>query len=219
MTEPSADRPKIFVYIIESPSAMNIYQGVSEGDLLMKAILLDGIPCVVKCVVNKDVFLQAFTVGLSEMMDNNIGLIPIIHISAHGNSEGIQLTSQDIITWGELKAFLSPINKILQGCLIVCMSCCEGYSGIRMAMFTEDQELPYFALIGNAGSPLWSDTAVAYATFYHQIAKGERVTNAVESMRVASGDGRFYIETAQDSREGFLSFCEKADALEANKKF
>lgn len=36
---------------------------------------------------------------------------PFLHISAHGNENGIQLTDGTFIKWGELKNILTPINK------------------------------------------------------------------------------------------------------------
>jgi hypothetical protein len=56
-----------------------------------------------------------------------------------------------------------------------------------MAMFIEDAGYPFYAIVANSGKPLWSDTAVAYSTFYHLLSKGEFIVNAVAAMRIASG--------------------------------
>jgi len=211
MTLPPEKRLKFFVYIVESPSAPDLYHKRSEGDLLRQAINLDGIQCVARYAVTKEAFQAAIIIGLREEMEQFKNIVPILHISAHGNSDGIQLSNKEVISWSELRELLKPINKALQGCLIVCMSCCEGYAGTRMAMVPEDPDLPYFAIVGNSGSPLWADTAVAYSTFYHLIAKGEFVPKAVEAMRVASGDYNFVVETAKESRESYIEFVKKLD--------
>jgi hypothetical protein len=212
MTLPPEKRLKFFVYIIESPSAPDLYHKRSEGDLLRQAINLDGILCVSRYAVIKEAFEAAIKIGLHEVMEIHPNLIPILHISAHGFSEGIQLSNKEIVTWAELKELLKPLNKALQGYLIVCMSCCMGYAGTRMAMFTEDTDLPYFAIIGNGASPNWSDTAVAYATFYHLIAKGETVIDAVKAMCISSGDNQFYVETAKETRKSFIEYIQKLNA-------
>jgi len=212
MSLPPEERLKFFVYIVESPSAPDLYHKRSEGDLLKQAINLDQIPCVARYAVTKEAFEAAIKIGLHEEMELFPNLIPILHISAHGFSEGVQLSSKEIVTWTELRELLKPVNKALQGCLIVCMSCCEGYAGIRMAMIPEDPDLPYFAIIGNSASPNWSDTAVAYATFYHLIAKGEYVINAVNAMRISSGDDKFYVETAKETLESYMEYIQKLDA-------
>ena len=81
-----------------------------------------------------------------------------------------------------------------------------------MAMSAEDPELPFFAIVGSADSPTWSDTAVAYATFYHLVAKEEYVVDAVKAMRVASGVETFFITTAEEARQGFLEYIKTLDA-------
>ncbi len=56
----------------------------------------------------------------------------------------------------------------------------------------------------NGSKPLWADTAVAYSSFYHLVAKGEYITDAVNAMGVASGNNYFWVETAEGARQTFL---------------
>jgi hypothetical protein len=74
------------------------------------------------------------------------------------------------------------------------------------------------AIVGSSGSPTWSDTAVAYATFYHLIAKGEYVVDAVSAMRVASGVDTFFVTTAEEARQGYLDFIKKLNAGEVQEE-
>jgi hypothetical protein len=90
------------------------------------------------------------------------------------------------------------------------MSTCKGIEAIRMAFAekTENREAAY-AVVGNSGTPTWSETAVAYATFYHQVlSKGSYLPDAVEAMKVASGNNDFQI---------LLSFVEKNKKLFPSK--
>ena len=89
---------------------------------------------------------------------------------------------------------------------MVCMSSCEGYSGIQMAMHTENVGLPYYAIIGCGDSPTWSETAVGFATLYHQLYRGEHITQAVQAMRVASGKENFWLQHAEDTRQSYVQF-------------
>ena len=109
-----------------------------------------------------------------------------------------------IIGWDELKELLNPINRTLAGRLIVCMSSCNGFSGIRMAMHPEDDVLPFFALIGCADKPTWAETAVGYTTLYHQLCIGEHIRNAESAMQIASGNTKFFLEYGADSRQYYL---------------
>jgi hypothetical protein len=195
-----------FVYVIESPSPIDLYHKRTEGDLVAQALSLDGIPSATRTAINAEAFQAALTLGLAEEMDARPGLPPIVHLSAHGSSAGITLSSGDVVTWPALKALLVPLNRYLGGHLLVCMSSCEGYSACQMAMTIEDADPPYFAVIGNAGTPTWSDTAVAYSSFYHLLAKGVDVPVAIEAMKYASGDPNWAGTTAEQARRGFLEY-------------
>lgn len=206
MALPPDKRLKFFVFVIESPSAVDLYHGRTEADLLRRAIGLNQIRCASRTAINLDAFIAAIRVGLHEEMAANSGLIPILHISAHGFSEGIQLSSGEILDWKSLRELLKPVNKALNGALFVCMSTCEGYSGSRMAMVLDDPDHPFFAIVGNSEKPTWPEAAVAFASFYHLVANGHYVTDAVAAMRTASGNSTFFVTTAEEAKQGFLDF-------------
>lgn len=211
---PPESQYKFFVYIVESPSSADLYTGRSEGHLIQEAVNLNAIACVLRTVANRETFNMALSVGLAETMKVFVGLCPVIHISAHGSQDGIQLTDGEIVTWSELRRWLLPINKALNGLLLVCMSSCYGYAGIRMAMELQDQAYPYFALIGNSQTPTWPETAVAFTTFYHLFANGHLVGNAVSAMRTASGNQTFFLERAQASKEGYKNYLNTSAAAD-----
>lgn len=211
---PVENRFKFFVYIIESPSDVDLYLQRTEGNVLQQAVRLNLIQCEHRLAINSRSFRAALQVGLTEAMGLFAGAIPILHISAHGFSEGIQLSSGEVLNWAQLRELLLPINKALNGSLIVCMSTCEGYSGARMAMVANSDENPFLALVGNGSKPTWPETAVAFSTFYHLIANGYYVSDAVDAMRTASGNNKFYVTTAEESKQGYLDFIKTLDAAE-----
>lgn len=214
---PPEQRARFFVFVIESPSAADLYHRRSEGEIIRQAVELNGIKCVVKTAISPEAFDACLKVGLSEAMEQMPGFLPILHVSAHGSSHGIQLSNGYMLPWAELKEHLLPVNKALSGSLIVCMSSCEGYAGIRMAMHPGEDELPYLALIGCGDKPTWGETAVGYATFYHQLWRGEHISNAVGAMRVASGNQSFYTEHAQQSRQDFIEYISTVNTNEARE--
>lgn len=69
---------KFFVYIIESPSAPDIYHGRSEGLLVSRAISLDGISCVSRTAINQVAFAAAIRVGLPEAMKAFPDYLPVV---------------------------------------------------------------------------------------------------------------------------------------------
>ena len=218
MVVPPEERLKFFVFIIESPSSVDLYHRRSEGDIIQQAANLNQVSCIVKTTINYEAFEAALKIGLKQSMDIYPDSIPILHISAHGFSDGIQLSSGEIITWEQLANLLRPINQALNNSLVLCLSACEGYSGIRMAMTEEDEIFPYYAIVANGEKPLWSDTAVAYSTFYHLIAKGYFIRDAVNAMQTASGNDRFWIETAEGAKQTYLEHISKVDTQDAQQQ-
>jgi hypothetical protein len=208
---------KFSVYLVESPSPTDLYIGRSEGNLLLQAIQLNGIPCTARLAVNLEAFSAALQVGLVDAMNASPGTIPILHISAHGYRDGIQLTSGEILRWADLRELLVPLNEAFHGCLIVCMSTCEGYSGTRMAMVQQGEKMPFFALVGNCDKPTWPETAVGFATFYHLLAKGNTVVASVRAMQVASGNANFFESRATESQKGYMEYIAKLNAQEVRE--
>lgn len=212
------DRLKFFVFVIESPSSIDLYHRRSEGEILQQAANLNQIPCIVKTAINYEAFEASLKIGLKEAMDDFKGLIPILHISAHGFEDGIQLSSGQIINWEQLAELLRPLNQALENSLLFCLSCCEGYSGIRMAMTEEDRDHPYYAIVANVEKPLWSDTAVAYSTFYHLLAKGHFITDAVSAMQVAAGNDKFWLQTAEGAKQTYIEHISSIDTQEVQQQ-
>jgi hypothetical protein len=206
---------KFFVYIVESPSAPDLYHGRSEGGLVAQTIRLDLVPCIARTAINSEAFGAALKIGLPEAMKQCPDRFPILHVSAHGGKDGIQLSSGEIITWTQLRELLLPINESLQGALLLCMSACEGFNACQMAMEIQDAPHPYFAMIGNFGTPSWSDTAVSYLAFYHLLAKGHTVLDAVEAMKVASGDSQWVARKADEIRQSYIQFVNEKVTLVA----
>ena len=214
---PPDERTKFFVFVIESPSAVDLYHRRGEGDIVRQAVELNGIGCVVKTAISLDAFKACLKVGLSEAMAVRQGFLPLLHISAHGDLHGIQLSDGYVMQWAELKEYLRPVNQALGGSLVVCMSSCDGYSGIRMAMHPNEPDLPYLALVGCGDKPTWGETAIGYATFYHQLWRGEHVIQAVGAMRVASGNNRFFVEHAANSRKTYIDFLSSINPATAQQ--
>lgn len=182
--------------------------------MLQQAINLNQIACTLRLAVNLEAFTAAINIGLTEAMEAFPNKIPILHISAHGFSDGIQLSSGDIILWEQLRELLIPVNQALSGSFIVCMSTCEGYSGSRMAMDAKSNDHPFWAIIGNCGKPTWPETAVAFATFYHLIANGHYIVGAVEAMRTASGNDSFFVTTAEESKQVYIEYIKNINTTE-----
>jgi len=184
------DRNNSFsVYILESPSDNDFFNDRYEGDLLISSLKLLEIPAVKRTVVSDKYFEEAISVDSIMEFASRTQRLPIIHISAHGNRGGFELLDSTIIEWEFLIDYLKPINKILNGNLIVCMSTCKG--GFAREMISIEQEIIFSNLIGCLEDLDWRDTLVGFLTFYHLCNKGSSIEEAVNGMNEATGSKYF----------------------------
>ena len=195
---------------MESPNPSDVYTGRYEGDILRQAAALNDIPCVLRIAIDHEKFIHALTDGIKEDITNMYPKhLPILHISAHGKEDGIELSCGQFIKWDALKKLVAPLNNMLKGALLLCISTCKGGNACQMAMVPYPGDLPFFAVVGNMSSPSWSVTAIAYATFYHHLAKGESVAGAVNAMKIASKNDKFLIIKAAEAKQSFLDKINK----------
>ena len=194
-----------FVYIVESPSSDDFYNRVDEGKILCDALRLDGTPAITRTVISKANFQAALTAGIAEAIGEQGARVPVVHISAHGDENGLELSSKERISWRELADLLRPVNSTLKGELVVTMSCCMGSAGSQMAHQVADGGYPFSALVGSSSEPEWSDTVAGFLAFYHRSRKGASLDDAVVAMRAASGHNEFQLHFAVEARERYLA--------------
>lgn len=205
------------VYIVESPSPDDFYKQNFEGNALMQGLKLDNIASSYHQTVDLNSFKNAFRRGLVEYYkkSNDITL-PILHISAHGDKDGIQLTSGERLIWDELRELLIPINESLSKSigLILCLSTCYGLSGMRMAM--KDDSKAFGGIVANNDKPAWNETYLAYSVFYHLFRRGETVEKCITAMRLASGNSNFHYITQTFARQAYLLELKKQQQVMGN---
>ncbi len=197
-----------FVYVIESPADMDLLDGRSEGRSLCEALRLASIPHWYSLVTTPKTFEESLGSRLSEAL-SRFNQPPILHLSMHGNDEGVALTNGEFLTWENLRRSLIPLTNAMDGGILICMSSCFGGAGCRMAMH-EEKDYPFWALVGNSQSALWADAAVAYITFYHHFFKGIPVDQCVDRMRIASGDNNFMAFSGQSLKADWTSKMENS---------
>lgn len=197
---------KFFVHIIESPSAKDLLNSQLEGRLLIEGLRSAGIASYYNLAVNKTTFMESigrrFSAAIKEFG------IPFLHISAHGNKNGIELTDETFFNWSVLKNILLPINRILNGNLFLNISSCSGFFGCKMAMGL-DKEMPFFGLVGPTGEIDYADITIAFVAFYHNFAKGATGLDALEAMKKASGNNKFDIILATGAKKIWIDEVNK----------
>ncbi|ELS31415.1 hypothetical protein [Pseudanabaena biceps] len=179
-----------FVYIIESPSKYNLLDGIMEGKALLESLRLAQIPTSYNLVIDREMLKISLTSKLIQECQRLGNKLPLLHLSMHGNENGIELSDKDFVSWQELWKLIAPLSNYMNGGLIICMSTCYGSYGSYMANFGKNN-LIYASLIGNISTTNWADAAVGYITFYHLYFKELSIDQCVEAMKTASGDDGF----------------------------
>jgi len=190
-------KPAFYVHIVESPSPDDLLDGRTEGNTLCSFLELAEIPCQYNLVVDED-YLQ---VALSMRVLNAVkrfDLPPIIHIAAHGNENGIQLTNQcaskTILPWDRLRGHLTLLGQLLNPKIGLCMSSCGGAHGKKMAAVMRPEEIPMAWIVGTSMKVNYADAALAFAVFYRGLRRGDSESELIKAMRAASGVGDFNID-------------------------
>lgn len=154
------------VHIIESPSPDDILAEQYEGQILRGALRYGQVPVELHTAVDPLHFARALAAVItSYQLDQDS--FPIVHLSMHGNADGVAFTNDESIDWTELGDGLSFVNEALHDKLLVIMSACQGYNAIRMAR--RGGHAPFFALVGPSTNISWKDTVAAFVAFYHHV--------------------------------------------------
>ena len=187
-----------FVYIVDSLSSEDLFEGYSIAMALRDSLNAIGIPTVYTLATNEKTFEKAFQLRLIEY-SNLFNSVPIIHLCMHGNVEGISLTDRTLIKWSNLKNLLMFPQELL--CL--CMASCYGINAQAMA---NAYDSAFNFLVGNTDQVLPSDVTVAYLAFYnHFFHKDATIEQAVEAMKSASGDRNFVYTTGDETKKRYSS--------------
>jgi hypothetical protein len=186
------------IYIIESQSDVDILVGRSEGKTLSLGLELAGISNQYFQVINEDMLdkcLDFITEDIKNLKSNGLA-IPFLHFSAHGNKMGIGLSNNDFLDWNNLRLKIDSLNSKIQkivfqndsierSILHLCFSVCNGFHAAEIQ--GDIKENKYTFIIGPVEEVDWSDSLLAFMTFYHQIIhKDTKAITAVKNMNTAA---------------------------------
>ncbi|HEX7870704.1 MAG TPA: hypothetical protein VF455_11395 [Chryseobacterium sp.] len=168
------------IYIIESPSNDNLDIAQLEGDALYRALELANCDVTYKLVTSLEEFSEAFEFIIKDFYEKKgkFNAMPFIHISAHGDENGIELTNGDEVDWIDFKDELENINEKIGYILmpkgysqtisriVLCFSTCKGYNSFKI-WNNEQKTCPFQAVVGPTDDIEWSDSMTAFIVFYH----------------------------------------------------
>lgn len=183
------------VLIIESPGKQDVASGRSEGEALRRALEISGIRCRVDEAQDAANLTRAFDQAAAWINEKPNGrpAIATVHIAAHGDENGIGLTSGERVDWATLRALLlrladdtKRMNPRGLALIDLCMSSCCGAFAARM--FDAGLPFPCMSIIGPTTPIEWGDTLTAFQVHYHQSIKRDvRSIDALPIAKAASG--------------------------------
>lgn len=197
-----------FIYIIESPSASDLYDGRTEGRALCEALKLAGIPHEYTVAVNLEKFAEALAWRDGSRLFNAAlkhNAYPVVHLSMHGDGEGVSLTDGTSLQWWQLQRILHPINESIHHGLMVTFSTCRGASAMRMSMHLDDTK-PFYATVGSFEEVRWDEALVAFLVFFHNWFQGCAPDRAAELMRLATGHSGFEFTAGPAAKASYQQF-------------
>jgi hypothetical protein len=133
--------------------------------------------------------------GLQELFDRRPKATPILHIGCEGDSYGINFASEEVrLEWRELIDILQQVNDRLGIRPILCLAGNHPFKDNILGTLKENETPPFSMVIDNTGEVTWTQSIVAYMSFYHILGNYGSVVKAVKAMKMASGNSGFYLE-------------------------
>lgn len=188
------------VYIIESPSPEDLYDGRCEGKALSEALRLAETDVTYSLASSRELFERALNFVVEDFFEKSgkWSAMPFVHISAHGDADGIQLTDGDYFEWDDFRETLVKINEQIGfvphvdktvstkiSRIVLCFSSCEGYNGYKIHAV---DPCPFQFLVGPIAPVTWPDALTAFQVFYHAVNYGGKpFSGAVQLMNTAAG--------------------------------
>jgi hypothetical protein len=133
------------VFIAESVQPEDFYDGRTDGFAANEVLKIQQVRTAYKIVVDRKHLVRA-------MEDAPSGSFQVLHISAHGSDEGIELTDGDFVTWLDLSRLLRPFASvsIQPKKVLVVSSCMGGYVGLSKAL--QKLEVAFRFIFGSTSS-------------------------------------------------------------------
>lgn len=186
------------IYLIESPSAEDLYHGRNEGDALARTLSLGGIEVTYYLAINDELFdaaIDDIAIRINARPDHN-SVMPFIHISAHGDEDGFHLTDGDMIFWDKLTRKLHYLSDLVEWMelpdpfpsklsrLNLALSSCSAYKNYKAALSSDS---PFQMMLRPNDDIGWCQALIGFTTFYYQsFVKRASFQVAMRAMNAAS---------------------------------
>jgi hypothetical protein len=144
---------------------------------------------------SKSQFLAALDAAEAQLFQN--GSVPILHIEAHGDKEGIALSNGEHVRWEELRERLTLMNQVSGLNLLVVMAMCRGW-WISQLLYPL-RPSPAWGIIGPTEDVWDTDLRNAMEAFYRELLNSFNARAALDEMNKNKPYEKweFILETAE----------------------
>lgn len=126
---------------------------------------------------------------------------PIIHFEAHGSKNELELTSEEVVMWSELKPLLTEINVATNMNLLVTFAACKG--GYFTGQITPPGYAPVLGVVGPLRDIRSHQLEAGFSEFYQELLRSFDITMALQ--RIATATSKFpFNYTLSNARDIFV---------------
>ncbi len=148
---------KVSVFLVESMSADDLYDGLVEAEALAQILRLLGVEAACRTVVDRAHLSKAF------QQANCLGT-SILHFGCHASQGGFNLTSEKDLSWDDLAMIAE--NQLEKA--VLCLSACEA-GNIAAAKAFQKRGAPPSYIVGPETDVGYAQACVAWSVFYHYL--------------------------------------------------
>jgi hypothetical protein len=129
-------------------------------------------------VITKKDFFSAILRIKAKVISDNIS--PIIHLEMHGFIQGLQLTSNETITWEELQPILIELNVLCKNNLFLTMATCFG--GFLYNVISPELPAPFWGFVGPMDIVNPDEVLADFTNFYFELLRSLDMNAAVNAL-------------------------------------
>jgi len=115
----------------------------------------------------------------------NRQILPIIHLEAHGDENGLALRSGEQVKWEDLIENLCVINRGCGNNLLLTLAVCKGVHLMKIIVQTITGRTPFWAIIGPTDTVKAGDISKAFNEFYGELLSSLDGTKALNKLNDA----------------------------------
>ena len=185
------------IYVIESLSDQEWKTGTDLYNRVIKPSLLNqvGLFSFFRSVSDKREFIETLELIVADCSQNVRG--PLLHIECHGCEDGLLMASGELVTWAEMKPFLTRLNIQSGLNLLVVLAACSGANLLKA--LDPMEPAPVWGIVGPkypiSDVELFDD----FSAFYSEIITSLNGWQAIEKLNGGSSgpDWRYLFTSAE----------------------